>query len=96
MIRLILGRKKSNEKNTWLMNKFIFISFWPINIDAVFYNLFVNIFALVNTKEVCHFNDKHPKKNIWMQRNSLFKTANSPVKNIRVEKRDNKNLAKMR
>ncbi len=46
------------------MNKFIFLGFCTINFDAVFDDLFVNIFALANAKEVCNFNDKNSNKNI--------------------------------
>ncbi len=28
--------EKSNEKNAWLMDKFLFLSHWPINFYAVF------------------------------------------------------------
>ncbi len=44
------------------MNTFLCLSFWTINFDAVFENLFVNLFALINRNEVCNSNNGSPKK----------------------------------
>ncbi len=92
----LLGWKKSNEKNAWLMNKFIFLRFWTINFDAVFDNLFVYLFALTNLNEVYNFNNKNSNKHVWIHKITFFKMANSPVRNVRVEKRGNENWSSMR
>ncbi len=77
------------------MKKFIFLSFWTIDFDAVLDKLFTNLFALTNLNEVCNFNVKNSNKHIWIQKISLFKMANSPDVNVRVEKRSYKNWSKM-
>ncbi len=78
------------------MNKFLFLSFWTVNHDAVFDIWFVNLLALRNLEEICNSNDKYPKRIIRIQKIPLFKMANSPVKNVRDEKRDSTNWSKMR
>ncbi len=94
--RKLLGWKKSNEKNACLRNKFIFRSFWRINFDTVFDKLFVNFSELTSVNEICNFNDKKPHKHIWIQKPTIFKMAKSPVRNVRAEKRGNKNWSNMR
>ncbi len=78
------------------MNKFIFLSFWTINFDAVFDIEFVNLFAFTNSKEVCNYNDKKPNENSWIKKMPLFKMAYSPLKNVRAQKRDSTKWSKMR
>ncbi len=78
------------------MNKLIFLNFWTITFDAVFDIQFVNLFAFTKVWEICYFNDKNPKRNIWIQKIPFFKMAKSPVKNVRAEKRDSANWSEMR
>ncbi len=98
MFPKVKGWKKSNEKNAWLVYKFIFLSFWTINYDAVFDILFFNLSAFTHfaLKDVCNSNDINPNRNVWIKKVPLFKMAYSPVKNVRAEKRDNTNCSKMR
>ncbi len=78
------------------MNKFIFLSFWTINFDAVFDDLFVNLFALTKLKVICNSNDQDPNRDLWIQNIPLFKMANYPDRNVRAAKKDNTNWSKMR
>ncbi len=78
------------------MNKFIFLSFWTIDFDVVFDILFVILFAFTKLKEICYARNKNPNRNIWIPKDSLFKMANSPDKNVHAEKRDSTKLSKMR
>ncbi len=75
----LLGWKKSSEKNAWLMNKFIFLSFWTINYDVVFDIWFVNLFVFTNLKLIRNSNDKNLNRNIWIQKIPFFKMAKSPL-----------------
>ncbi len=75
------------------MNKFIILSFWTINFDAVFDISFVNLFAFTNSN---NSNDKNPNGKSWIKKIPLFKMAKSPVKNVRAEKRDSTHWSKMR
>ncbi len=88
--------EKKKWKNAWPTSKFIVLSFWMINCDTVFDDLFVSLFAFTILKEVCNSSDKNPNENIWIRKITIFKTANSAVKTVRVEKRDNRNWSKMR
>ncbi len=78
------------------MNKFKVLSFWTIDFDAVFDDLFVNLFAFTKLWGICNSNDKNLSRNIWVQKIPLFKMANSPVKNVRAEKTGSTNWSKMR
>ncbi len=78
------------------MNKFIFLRCWTINFDAVFDFQFVNLSAFANVKEDCNSNDKNPNRNIWIKNIPLFEMANSPLKNIRAQKRGSTKWSKMR
>ncbi len=66
-----------------------------IHFDSVFDDLFFNLFALINLNEVCNFNDKSSNKHTRIQKIILFKMANSPVRNVRVEKKGNENWSNM-
>ncbi len=61
---------------------------------SIFCSLF--FFAFTDLKEVCNSNDKNPNGNIWIQKIPLFKVADSPLKNVRAEKRGSKNWSKIR
>ncbi len=61
------------------MKKFIFLSFWKLDFDAVFDNVFANLFTLTNINEVCNFNVKNPNKHIWIQKFTLLKMADSQL-----------------
>ncbi len=78
------------------MNKFIFLSFWSINFDAVFDVSLVHLFVFTNVKEVCNSNDKTPNRNGRIKKSSPFKMANSLLKNVRAQKRDSTKWSKMR
>ncbi len=79
------------------MNKFIFLSFWKINFDAVFDIKFVKFFLnSQKLKEICNSNDKNPNRNIWIRNIPLFKMANFSDKSVRAEKRGRTNWSKMR
>ncbi len=95
-LTVIRLEKKEMKKNAWLMSKFIFLSFWTINFDAVFDDLFISLFAFTVLKEVCYSSNKNRNKNIWIQKIPLLKMANSSVKDVRAEKRHNGNWSKLR
>ncbi len=73
-----------------------FFNFWTTNFDADFDNLFAKLFALTTLNEVCNFNEKNRNSHVWIQKITPFKMANSPVRNVPVEKRDNENWSKLR
>ncbi len=78
------------------MNKFKLLSFWTIDFDAVFDIKFVNLIAFTKLYDICDSKDKNPNRNIWIQKIPLSKMANSPVNNVRAEKRGSTNWSKMR
>ncbi len=88
-----IGLKKRSEKNAWLMSKFKFLSIWTVNIDAVFKDSIVSLFAFTIQMRFAI-----PAINIRIKifelKNSTFQMANSSVKNVRVEKRDYENWQK--
>ncbi len=78
------------------MNKFIFPSFQTINYDVVFDIWFVNLSAFTNVKEICNSNGYIRIELFEFKKIPLFKTANSPVENVRVEKRGSTYWSKIR